>query len=393
MEKIILENRGSYLENGKKNRCCSCRACEQACPAHCISMKYENGFYYPSIDTGKCIKCGKCLNVCQFSGKTEDVKGQNTDVYAGWSKNSFGKSTSGGIFPVLAEYVLKQEGYIFGAVFTSDFHVNIIGTCKQDELENMKGSKYTRSDTQKTYSEVKELLKEGKQILYSGTPCQIAGLKKYLGKTYDNLICVDLICHGLPSEIVFQQYIKYLEKEQNSMIAEFRFRNKKQGVMGSEYYIVFQNGKQMRESLSKNKYSLTYNSLISHMPSCYSCPYASDQRVSDITIGDFWGIEKFNQEAVNGKGTSVIIANTEKGKQVLNQVSDQVILIPETMEHAKSHNPALCHSIKKHPMSERFMREITKKPFDKVYRKYIVWGNKWMLFYRLIRKMKSMLIK
>lgn len=393
MEITVLENKGSYLENGRKNRCCSCRACEQACPVHCISMKYEHGFYYPSIDTETCIKCGKCVRVCQFSDKKEEVQAQNPQVYAGWSKNSFEKSTSGGIFPVLAEYVLKQEGYVFGAAFTPDFHVNLVGTCRKEELENMKGSKYTRSDTQQTYSEVKELLKHGKQVLYSGTPCQIAGLQNFLGKTYDNLICVDLVCHGLPSEIVFQQYIKDLEKEQDSLLTEFRFRNKKQGVMGTEYYMVFQNGTQIREPLNKNKYSLTYNSLIAHMPSCYSCPYASSKRVSDITIGDFWGIEKYNPEATNPDGTSVLIANTEKGMNLLSNASDRLVLIPETMEHAKANNPALHHSIKKHPMSEKFMKEIEKKPFDKVYRKYIFWGNKWMLFYRLARKIKSILIK
>lgn len=388
-----MEDVGSYLVNGKKNKCCGCKACEQACPVNCISMKYESGFFYPGIDTEKCIECGKCIKVCQFSDIQETVQEQQVNVYAGWSKDVIDKSTSGAIFPVLAKAVIERGGYVFGAVFNKEFDVNMIGTCNMEDVEKMKGSKYIRSDTRKTYSEVKNLLEVGNAVLYSGTPCQISGLRHFLGKTYENLFCIDLICHGVPTEIMFRKYRQYLEKKQNSLITDFRFRNKKQGVMGSEYYIKFENGTQMREPLNKNKYSLMYNSLIGHMPSCYSCPYASMTRISDITIGDFWGIEKYNKDAANEKGTSVIITNTVKGKQLLETVSHKLVLIPETMEHAQMNNPALFHSIKKHPMSEKFIRDIETKSFDKVYKKYIFWGNKWMLLYRIARKIKSIVKK
>ncbi len=384
----------SYLECGDLRQCCSCRACEHACPRQCIAMVQKNGFFYPVIDEEKCIKCGLCTQVCQFSGKCMELKKEALDVFAGWSKKSeqVEQSTSGGIFPVLAEHVIGQGGYVFGAGFDDQLVVKMQAISDKKDIVIMQGSKYVRSDTNTTYKQVKELLVKGERVLYSGTPCQIAGLKSYLKKDYEKLICVDLICHGVPTELLFEKYKEYIERTNNSKIISFKFRSKKKGVMSSEYCIELNNGKEIREALNKNQYSLTYNSLIAHMPSCNSCPYTSLQRVSDITIGDFWGIEKVDPNAVNPRGTSLIFVNSDKGQRIIAAVKSELELFDEKGEDAQRFNPPLRHSTPKHPMSEKFMRELAEKPFELVYKKYIYWGNKWMLFYRLVRKIKEKLI-
>ena len=384
----------SYLKNQLQKRCCSCRACEQICPQKCISMEYKNGFLYPKVDRERCVNCGLCYKVCQFS-KENEKKYSLGDVLAGWTKDDdvIMKSTSGGIFPILAMHMIQQGGYVFGAVFNDNFEVELQGINDPVQIARMQGSKYVRSDTKDTYSKVTSLLGKGVPILYTGTPCQIAGLRSFLVKDYSNLICVDLVCHGMPSEIVFQKYKKYLENKYKSKIEEFRFRNKREGMMKSEYFIKFANGKEIHESLDKNQYSLTYNSLIAHMPSCTDCQYATMERVSDITIGDFWGIENYNAKATNEKGTSVILLNTLKGKEYFKLVQQNCNFFFETAEHAKKNNPPLNHSIKKHPMSEKFLLALEKNSFEPVYKKYIFWGNKWMLFYRLWRKIKGALLR
>lgn len=385
----------SYLECGDVRQCCSCRACEQVCPKQCITMVQKNGFLYPVVDEEKCVKCGLCIQVCQFSGQGIEMKRKALNVFAGWNKKKeqIEQSTSGGIFPVLAEYVIEQGGYVFGAAFNEQLVVNMHMINDKKDISMVQGSKYVRSDTNTTYRQVKNLLEKEEKVLYSGTPCQIAGLKSYLRKDYEKLICVDLICHGVPTELLFEKYKEYIERTNNLKITSFRFRSKKAGVMSSEYCIKLSNGKEIREALNKNPYSLTYNSLIAHMPSCNSCPYTSLQRVSDITIGDFWGIEKIDPMAVNPRGTSLIFVNSRKGQNIIEEVKQELELFQEKGEDAQRFNPPLRHSTKKHPMSEKFIKELAEKPFEKVYKKYIYWGNKWMLFYRLIRKIKEKLIR
>lgn len=391
----MVIKKASYLEDHNFTHCCGCNACVQICPVSCIKMEPINGFYYPKIDEEKCIHCGLCRKVCQYSDGKSNVKEKQEilDVYAGWNaeEKDVVKSTSGGIFPVLAKYVLENNGVVFGTILDENQEAKVVVAESLEEIEAMRGSKYTRSDTQETYKLAKKYLETGSVVLYAGTPCQIAGLRAFLRKPYEQLICVDLICHGVPSELLIKHYKKYLEEKYNSSIVDFQFRHTTEGNMESEYYIEFQNGQVLKEGLGVNKYSKTYNSLIAHMPSCTSCVYTTTKRSGDITIGDFWGINKINPEHVNAHGTSLIAVNTKKGQEIMEKVQNDLKIYPHKIEEALPYNPPLSHSNKPHPWRKGFLRMLEKEGFEKSYKKYIVIGNKILIIYRVFRKIKTII--
>lgn len=218
-------------------------------------------------------------------------------------------------------------------------------------------------------------------------------IKVIFEKEYSNLICVDIVCHGVPSELVFKEYKKYLENAYHSKIVEFKFRHLAEGKMQSEYYIKFSDGQTLHEKLGENKYSKTYNSLIAHMPSCNQCPYTGKCRMGDITIGDFWGIEKVNPAQVNANGTSLIIVNSLKGKNVIENIKEEMQLYPHEIEAAIQYNPPLSHPNSRHPWRKGFIKGIEKKGFEDTYKKYIYIGNKVLLVYRVFRKIKNVIME
>lgn len=384
----------TYLKSNKKDQCCGCRACEQICPRQCIRMIRIEGFLYPQINRNMCINCKLCEKVCQLNQKKElKYKGEQT-TFAAWNtkKIEVENSTSGGIFPALSNQILEEEGIIYGAVLdinAREVFLKKAETTKHREL--MRKSKYVWSDTKRTYSEIQKELENGKKVLFSGTPCQVAGLRSFLQKDYNDLFCIDIICHGMPANIVFTEYVEYLEKKYNSKIKAFEFRHKKEGIMKSCYHIEFENDFILEEELGKNSYSLTYNSLIAHMPMCNKCPYASKDRVSDITIGDFWGIEKIDSKNTNGTGTSLVIVNTLKGKQLWEKASQKVYSYKESIDMAAKYNPAICYPIKRHPWRKQFLNCLKHNGFEKAFILYIKIGNKLMVIYRAIRKINEII--
>jgi len=341
---ILFENRKD---------CCGCGACYNACPKNAIYMQEDDcGYIYPVIDGTLCVECGKCRQVCAFQNHEET--NIPLSVYAAAAKNNdiIMKSSSGGIFTALAEDFIENSGIVFGASFEEDWNLKHIAAQNKEQLRRLRGSKYIQSSTGTTFRQVQELLKSGKNVLYSGTPCQIAGLKGFLGREYDNLLTVDLVCHGVPNNRMFRDYIRLLEQKQNGRIVEYIFRDKSMGWGKSGSALIeSSNGKKYRKKLweSASSYHYYFAASLICRENCYSCLYACANRPADITLGDYWGIEKAHPQYLSDKilddtkGISVVIANTEKGNSYIQRISDAVELKASNFDAASSGNERLRH--------------------------------------------------
>lgn len=336
------------IEIKDKSKCCGCEACVQACPKHCIRFKQDGeGFYYPFADEAICIECGLCEKVCPVLN-IDDAR-EPLSSYAAINDNEEErlKSSSGGIFILLAKRTIAEGGVVFGAKFDDQW--NVVHSFSEDEagLAAFMGSKYVQSRIGDTYSQAKAYLNGGKCVLYSGTPCQIAGLREFLRKEYDNLITVDVICHGVPSPMVWQDYLREIKenalKGENTVsllpkhsiskrdtlseckdveIESIAFRDKRLGWKKFSFALTLAKataaGKKNSVSLShihkEDPYFLGFNNYNLYLrPSCYHCPVRDLRSGSDITLADFWGIDTLMPELDDDKGISVIMVNTEKG--------------------------------------------------------------------------------
>lgn len=334
----------------EKKDCCGCGACLNICPKNAISMEEDQyGFIYPKIDKKLCIGCHLCKKVCAFQNTEEE--NYPIETFAAVSKDEIQarQSASGGIFAAIAQQHINEKGIVFGAAFDKEWNVCHIGIDRFDELKRLQGSKYTQSDTKETFRKTKELLESGKKVLYSGTPCQIAGLKKFLNKEYSNLLTIDIICHGVPNNKMFKEYLNQIEREINGEIVKFVFRDKSigWGINGS-VEIKKQDkliNKKIWQSDSSYLYYFTQGWI--YRENCYSCKYASSHRPADITLGDYWGIEKEHPEYIEksewdeSKGISVVIANTNKGLGVLKNLTEYLDLRESSFGKASSKNGQL----------------------------------------------------
>lgn len=305
----------------KKEECCGCSACAQSCKLKCIEMLQDNeGFLYPVVNKEKCVNCGTCENVCpSINSKSVacDLKG-----YVALSNDDKirEESSSGGIFSLLAEYILKKDGIVIGAAFDRNLKVVHKVIREKKDLYKLRGSKYVQSDVKNTYKQAESYLKNNIKVLYSGTSCQIAGLRNYLNKDYEGLYTVDVLCHGVPTPKLLAQYFCEMEKKYNSKIDNVYFRDKKNGWVNYSVEIKFENGKIYRTIFNKDPYMRLFLNNICLRPSCYQCRYNKLERNSDITIGDCWGVEHTVPDFFDDKGTSVIITRTDKGNQLLNGI-------------------------------------------------------------------------
>lgn len=379
---VVIEN---------KNKCCGCRACEQKCPVNCIEMKRNaEGFMYPQVCETACIGCNACKNVCPviISAMHENEMTEcEIKAYGGWNKDEVVRinSSSGGAFSLFAEKIISSGGKVFGCSLDEENRAIHIGADTLDALQALRGSKYVQSDTANTYNEVKESLKEGRMVLFVGTPCQAAGLYSFLGKkAYKNLYIVDFICHGVPSPQVFADYINKLERKNRSRIVAYKFRNKDKGwsqtglQLGTFYK--YQDGTEVRKYPAFcDKYMNAFLDDIVLRPSCYECCFKSLPKVyADFTIGDFWGVDKINPELNDKKGTSLILVNTPKGKKFWDEVSEGFEYKEVDLEKAIRKNPTLLKSAKRLSRRDKFFADYQDKGYDYVEKKYmsaITWGR------------------
>ena len=303
----------NYFNTEKKKLCNGCGACALRCPKNAIEMLEDSeGFLYPHINKEKCINCGLCEKVCSNFNKSK----QKSDAYIAINNNEkeLKNAASGGMFYILAKFVIENKGVVFGVTYDKDLntihkYAETLEDCKQ-----FCGSKYVRSDLKNTYREAEKFLKDGRVVLYTGTACQISGLKSYLGREYDNLILCDILCHANPSSKVFKLYKENLEKKYSKKVKDIKFRSKENGWRNQTPIIEFVDEAKIEENTF-------FNAFVKEMinrPSCYSCVFASKSRITDFTIADFWGIEKVKPNLDSIKGVSLLTVNTEKGKNLLN---------------------------------------------------------------------------
>lgn len=316
----------------KKVDCCACGACVNKCPVNAIAMEEDiDGFVYPNIDYTRCISCGACKRACAYQNQI--VKNSPITSYVAVNKERKQKmeSASGGIFAAMATKIISSGGVVFGATLEKRDNLFISHHIAVDALDNIKllqGSKYVQSDTEFTFKEVLSCLQDGKKVLYSGTPCQVAGLKQFLEKDYENLITVDLICHGVPSNRFFNEYLSFLKKRLRAKdIIGYSFRDKKKGWgMNCRVDFLTQNGKEKTKYIPARLES--YNTLfldgLTYRENCYTCKYACRHRPGDFTIGDYWGIDKEHPDIFDNRlfveqdGISCLIVNSEKGKKIID---------------------------------------------------------------------------
>ena len=313
-----------------KNKCTGCRCCEKVCPVNAIQMiENKEGFIEPRIIEEKCINCGLCFKRCpQLHDVYIKNKLENIKILAAKSKdiNNQKSSSSGGIFSVLATYILKQEGIVYGCAFNSELIAEHIRISNTSEIYKLKGSKYVQSNTKNTFSLCKQDLENNKKVLYSGTPCQIAGLKSFLGKEYDKLITVDLLCHGVPSPMLLKKYIQFLEEKNNAKIINIEFRNKEKAYWGLGYKIkvTFENNKTKFFNGDEDIYTNAFTQGSTLREACYNCGYTNLCRQGDITLGDFWGVEKTYPKLYDKNGISLLLVNTDKGNKIIELLNNSL---------------------------------------------------------------------
>ncbi len=329
--------------------CCGCYSCMQVCPKNCITFKEDaEGFMYPRIDTEKCVDCGACVKHCPVLSPVKTA--ENPTVYGAKVRDSAvsKNSTSGGIFRPLAGAVLNTGGAVFGCAYDENLNARHIMVENTADLIKLQGSKYVQSDTRGVYSLVKsELLKE-RPVLFSGTGCQVAGLRSFLGdKDYPNLLTVDIVCHGVPSQKLFSRYLEYLGAKAGGKITSYNFRSKEKHGWGLYYKAVTDNNKTKTGYGYYDPYYYSFLNCMTYRESCYSCKFANSRRTGDITLADYWGIEMIDPSFYDKKGVSVVMINTEKGRNAWDNISEKTDFIPSSVKLAAKMNGNLSHPSKR----------------------------------------------
>ena len=355
----------------EKKKCCGCNACKQCCPNSSISVIEDNeGFLYPIVNINSCTNCGLCEKVCPIIVK--GVERIPIHVYASKNRNEIIRiqSSSGGIFSSLAEKVLEEGGVVFGAMFNKKWEVFHDYIETKEKLHLLRGSKYVQSNIGDSYSKTMDFLKIGKIVLFSGTPCQILGLKLFLKKEFVNLLTIDILCHGVPSPMVWRRYL--LDKTKNiNEIENINFRNKIQS--GWKNYCFSITMKQSKKSIIEPHLKNDWmNGFLHHVyirPSCSSCPAKSFSSKSDISIGDYWGIQNILPKFDDDKGVSLVFVLSEKGNEFFSKIKAETI--ETNYQDALIGNPIIIKSINLHPKRNNFYKSLQKSPNTvSVIRKY-----------------------
>lgn len=388
-----------------KRQCCGCGACENVCPVDAITMvQDQEGFFYPVIDEKKCIHCGKCLKACP-SAHERNVNWEKPKCYAAYTEEPVREvSSSGGIFSLVAEDVLARGGAVCGAAFDEQFQLAHTVVYDKEGLVKLRGSKYLQSTSKRIYREVKQVLDVGKPVLFCGCPCQVAGLYGYLGRDDQNLFTIDLMCHGGPSPMVFQKYLK--EVHGGHKITHVGFRDKDYFGWSTEMTVKYADGKVYRKTRDKDLFYRAFLPCLSVRPHCQICKYSRLSRQGDMTLADFWGVQKYDPSYTDGKGTSILVVNNEKADHMLQTIEGRLKLCkPAKIEYILTHGQPFAKPFKTYnPKRERFMDLISHTSMEKAVRDvssdhydvgiYGVWmgGNygSVMTYYTLCRTIESL---
>jgi len=374
-----------------KGRCTACGACVQVCSKDCIVLKEDcDGYLYPYIKADLCIECGRCVEVCPI-GKSSNIAHKVFSAYAAVrkDKNEILLSTSGGVFAALSNYVISKGGVVFGCAYTKNLkpmHMRVV--TKKDCLA-LYESKYIQSDTSDSFIKVKRDLSDNRLVLYSGTPCQIAGLREFLGREYNNLVTVDLICHGVPSYAYFEKFLEALANKYNAKITDFHFRSKKNynklysGTYSGYYSGIFQDNRVFLRPLNyfDHYYYFYFLNGDIYRECCYSCEYANLNRMGDFTLGDLWGAEGFSLGFRTNLGCSLVLVNTEKAQRILPKLDLCTRSI--SIDAAMKGNAQLNRPSPKSPVRDELLRRYREYKGEEIQRLFLRECRRQILFAKL----------
>lgn len=365
------------IEVKDKSKCCGCCACVDVCTHQAISLKTDiEGFWYPTVDETKCVDCGLCDKVCpelniadlkknDFPQPVHTIAAINKKMSVRWD------STSGGAFSALAETMYEEGGYVGGAIYNDDFSVKNFISNNPDDLKKLRSSKYLQSKAEGVYKEIRKLLRKGDKVLACGTPCQMAALRSFLRKDYDNLIIVDFICRGVNSPKVYRKYLDSLERKFGGKVVYVKAKNKELGWRNLTRKVVFDNGKSYYGVGMIDDFRRGYHTNVYCRPSCYSCQYKGFPRMADITIADYWGIEKVDPNMDNNIGTSMILLNSNKGIAFFEKAKAKLEWEETKFESILPGNIALRKPIEPAKINRReFFEDLDKSTFEEVTAKY-----------------------
>lgn len=380
-----------FLETNDESLCCGCRACEQICHVNAISMfKNNEGFYYPKLNKKICVNCGLCEKVCPEMGKPLGQK--PIEIYAIQHKNKdiLKESSSGGAFRLLADEIIKDGGCVVGCIWDENYQPILAIANTFEELLPMQGSKYLSSNTLNIYTQVKERLKNRQKVLFTGAPCQCAGLIKYLGKNYENLLTADFLCHGMPSQEIFNQYLNTIESKlklsknkSSRKITSYKFRDKSKKGWGhtSSYTWLYNNKEYKKYSIgSIDEYDYGFLKGYFNRYSCYSCNFRGKNRFTDFTFCDYWGIQNYHSEFIYNKGVSALSVNTLKSKVFFEKIKEKAIYTKTDLKNVSKENPTLLHEkIETIPTERKQIYKILKElGWKTVAKKYFRRENYWL---------------
>lgn len=386
------------IEIKNKEDCCGCSACSLVCPKKCISLEADQeGFQYPVVNTDTCINCNRCVQVCpvlnasneratdgEMEDRTEYTHRKISETlkpvqtFIAYNQNSTVRqaSTSGGVFSVFAEYVISNNGFVYGAAFDKNF--NIVHDCASTAkgFGAFRGSKYVQSDQAGVYSKVKSQLDEGCIVLYSGTPCQVVGLKRFLGKEYDNLITVDIFCHGVGSPKYWKKYLHFMEGKYKAPIHEIRFREKTYGYNSACMAVYFNNGKSSHRDHDADLYWTAFSKCYIFRPSCYACRFKTINHCSDFSIGDYWGDENLGSDFRAANGCTLLLVHSMKGQEIMKKVAPYIRVESIDLEKALlvngGHMPSKLISSSPKPIDrDQFFDSIDHTTIENLVKKFM----------------------
>ncbi len=361
----------------EKVKCTGCSACFAACPRNAISMSADSeGFLYPCIDESLCVKCGLCKKICP--SLNQECSCEPLEVYAARAKDDVlrEQSSSGGMFTLLARETIKSGGLVFGAAFDhDDWHVFHRGVDNDNDLSELRGSKYVQSDMGNVFREIKAELSLGRNVMFSGTPCQILGLRNHLGAfqdfVRDRLLLVEVVCHGVPSPLAWKKYLENRVADAYKMqegglrkIRNINCRCKKSGWKRYSLSIVFANDKEYIKDMYDDSFIRGFRADLYNRPSCHECPCKSLKSGADLTIGDYWGVRLKFMEMDDNKGTSLVLVNSEKGLDSFSKIMDSIVWQPSDFSHCCKSNSVIVFSAKPHRKRSIFFKRISRSAFD-----------------------------
>ena len=348
--------------------CTGCTACASGCPKDAIAMERDKeGFAYPVIDPGKCVRCGHCTAVCPVLHERNSM--HLPVAFAAWNRDDQIRkdSTSGGVFTALAEYVLEGGGVVCGAAMDGKQHLRHIACFRKEDLWRLRGAKYVQSDLGDIFREIREALKT-RQVLFSGTPCQVDGLYRFLGDRPENLTTCDLVCHGVPSPGVWEDMVRSIEQRKGKGLQAVRFRNKVTGWKDSHFTTVYDDGTVDTAPLFATEYGRAFGRALFLRPSCHCCAYTNLNRPGDFTLGDFWGLRPDELPEQQEKGVSLLLVNTAHGSHIFDQLPLSRQAFP--VERAVAGNPRLASPIQQPADRAAFFAAYALEPFDRVRKRF-----------------------